>query len=165
MEVVRALHETYCRERGLRVAETTKMSVDYPLDMSRVLSWQRWAARGWGADDLALVIRSIRSEIGKPGGRNAAALNFRRLIEDIHVFEDELAAARDSQAARLAAKRKPGADNPARTALLRATGRSIPETPERPVADVLPGALETLMNDLRKAAGMDPLKPSRNASE
>ena len=38
MEVVRCLHETYCRERGLRVNDSLKMSPDYPLDMARVIS-------------------------------------------------------------------------------------------------------------------------------
>ena len=109
------------------------------------------------------MIRSIRAEIGKPGGRNAGALNFRRLIDDFTVFEDELAAARDAQAARLAAKRKPGAENPGKTEILKATGRGVPETVERSAGQVLPGAMEKLLGDLREAAGMTRVKPSGKA--
>lgn len=60
--------------------------------------WFNWHRAGYTESDLRLVVGAIRSGIGR-GVRNPGALKFKRLIEDLVNFGDELAEAKTNQRA------------------------------------------------------------------
>lgn len=76
-------------------AEYARMIGDpaFPNNLWRVLAWDSWLGRGYTLSDLRLVVEHIQRGI-KTGKRNEGALRFRRLIEDMGNFDEELAMAR-----------------------------------------------------------------------
>jgi len=104
-EQILQLHRLYVEQTGHAVS----------LGFDRERAWFDFLARGWTEDDLRLVIEKIKSGIRR-GERRPGALKFRNLIVQLDYFDEDLAEAR--AAARV--KRM----DPARAAVLRATGRS-----------------------------------------
>lgn len=65
------------------------------LSYARITAWDELIKRGYSADDVAKVIRYIRSQMNKQGsGYSPASLQFSRLISDADLFEDRLNLAR-----------------------------------------------------------------------
>ncbi|HOC56631.1 MAG TPA: hypothetical protein PKI20_13495 [Verrucomicrobiota bacterium] len=104
VQKIRALHSAYVLHSGLAIG----------LDMYRERVWFEWLRRGFTLEDLKLVIRYLRAGI-RDGQRNRGALRFSNLIAQPDRFEEDLAEAR--------AQARPRHADPARAAVLRASGR------------------------------------------
>lgn len=101
---MKALHERYVALTGMVVR----------LDMQREGMWFEWMRRGWGVEDLELVVAQVRRGI-REGKRNVGALKFSNLVGQVDYFEEDLALARA-----LGRIVKP---NAGRAEVLRVTGR------------------------------------------
>jgi|GEM_PF-4311409 len=65
------------------------------LSYQRMRAWDELVKRGYTAADVALVIRWIKAQMGRPGsGYSPSSLQFSRLIQDADLFEDRLNLAR-----------------------------------------------------------------------
>jgi hypothetical protein len=84
-ELVKELHEEFCRLTGQTLT----------LSYQRLWSWGEIAKRGYNTQDLAILIRWIKSQMTRHGsGYSAASLQFNVLISDPDKFEDRLNLAR-----------------------------------------------------------------------
>lgn len=111
--IVRSFHEVYCAVTGLKV----------PLTMDRIFAWNNFRGHGYTQDDVKAVVALLRRKI-QLKQRWSSALNFRNLIQNLSVFEEDLAEAR-------ACARTPQVDR-GKAEVLRATGRD-PSPPKNPV--------------------------------
>jgi len=65
------------------------------LSYQRMRAWDELIKRGYTAADVALAIRWIKAQMGRPGsGYSPSSLQFSRLIQDADLFEDRLNLAR-----------------------------------------------------------------------
>lgn len=97
------LHAVFCSGTGREIKFT----------MQKYFQWEHWAANGWTAADLKMVIDFIKRKI-KAGERRAESLRFDNLLEPAR-FEEDLVDARGWN-------RKPKIDQ-ARKRTLESTGR------------------------------------------
>lgn len=78
------------------------------LSYQRMRAWDEIVKRGYTAADVALVIRWIKAQMGRPGsGYSPASLQFSRLIQDADLFEDRLNIARKAFGKAEIGNRKP----------------------------------------------------------
>lgn len=77
------LHRAYCELIGEEI----------PLTMDREYAWSVFRSRGYGADELRLVVFEVRRAIDRQE-RKPGALKFRNLIVNIDWFDEDLAEAR-----------------------------------------------------------------------
>ncbi len=78
-----ALHAEYLRLVG----------GDLTLSMDRIYWWGQWRLKGWGIEELRLVIGHIQNGI-KAKRRNLGALKWSNLIQQIDRYEEEIIEAR-----------------------------------------------------------------------
>ena len=136
---IQRLHSTYKLLTGLVV----------PLDSYREYQWFEFIRRGLTEDDLCAVIRSIRKGVAA-NTRNRGALRFTNLIGQLDRFEEDLAECR-------ALARGP-ARQPARDAVLQATGR-VPTSSQAAAAVSAADVVLRLSSDPAKAqAALDELR-------
>lgn len=128
---MQVLHSRYCSLAGLCK----------PLTMDAIAIWRNWIAGGFTLKDLELVIGHLKRKIRERDRLNAA-LRFGWLIRNTESFGEELAEAR-------ALARVPRQD-PARAAVLRATGRETVKVSDnvRTPAQILAG--ENALKELLK---------------
>lgn len=87
MKKVQALHAHFESLTGNRCT----------LSYMRIAAWDELIQRGYTASDVALVIRWVRSQMGKQGsGYSPSSLQFSRLVGDADIFEDRLNLARSA---------------------------------------------------------------------
>lgn len=118
-EPTHQLHQQYQHCTGLSIPFT--MQLHYRLE--------HWMVQGGTAADMELVVRYLKRRI-RQGKRPMESLLPRNLFSDYSNFLEDLSMAR--------ADSRPKPD-PAREAVLAATGRTIPVQPAKPVADILAG--------------------------
>lgn len=88
---VQALHDKFEALTGFRVT----------LSYLRIEGWREFMARGYGEAEIELVVRWLRSQMGKPGtGFTPQSLQFSRLIQDTDLFEDRLNLAQQARSPR-----------------------------------------------------------------
>lgn len=85
--VIADLHAAYCQATGF----------DLPLRMGRDRVWFDLDKAGFTRDDLLLVIRWIRKQIGRDNGYSIASLRFSTLLQ-LDAFEEKLLLARQESA-------------------------------------------------------------------
>jgi hypothetical protein len=160
-QALTALHETYCRQTGMRLV----------LTMERLLAWEHWlahfervlAGRGSAATPeqalRAIIAHRRRQYADKPQVLNSL-LAFKHLVLRPELAEEDFAAWQ--QARRL----KAGQGDPARNATLRATARPDDSTriratrPAQTADQVLSqGKIAELLRGLRAAVDDPPSAP------
>lgn len=124
------IHLRYCAITGLNKPFTTE-------DMG---IWRNFLALGFTVKDLEIVVAHLKRKLS--GQRLLSAMKLRWLVRDTESFGEELAEAR-------ALARVPRQD-PARLAVLRATGRETVKVPDnvRTPAQILAG--ENALKELLK---------------
>lgn len=122
MTQIETLHQVYCQHTGLEVQCT----------MFRLLSWEAFIKRGFTADDLRVVCKSLRREVDR-GKRGYGSLSFHLLVGDLEYFEERLAEIRALQ--------RKSKFSWGKADVLRATGREgEPKQAEaKPAKDVVEG--------------------------
>ena len=108
-----AMHAAYCQAARIQL----------PLDPAREISWYEVWRRGIRASDVTLLVNHLHAEI-RAQRRNPGALKFRNFVGNADYLEEDLA--------ELRARARVPKPNPARAAVLQATGR--PAAPEPPPA-------------------------------
>lgn len=84
-DVIQKMHGDFCRITGQTLT----------LSYQRQWSWAELVKRGYGSEEVTLVVRWIKAQMGKAGsGYSPASLQFSRLIQDADIFEDRLNLAR-----------------------------------------------------------------------